>query len=167
MGAKERYLFTSESVTEGHPDKVSDQVSDAVLDAILAVDPYGRVACETLVTTGLCLVAGEIFEAAAALECAHRWQVEQLVTLSILYCSTSFSRPARVMPVSLQLFSRNTLLMERAVPEVPMTSSARNAFSAAMFGSSSSCAFKIALRMRFWSYSPPAKKRSLLLTQPM
>ncbi len=60
MGANERYLFTSESVTEGHPDKVADQVSDAVLDAILAVDPFGRVACETLVTTGLCMIAGEI-----------------------------------------------------------------------------------------------------------
>jgi S-adenosylmethionine synthetase len=55
-----RYIFTSESVTEGHPDKVADQVSDAVLDAVLAADPTGRVACETLVTTGLCLVAGEI-----------------------------------------------------------------------------------------------------------
>jgi S-adenosylmethionine synthetase len=55
-----RHLFTSESVTEGHPDKVADQISDAVLDAILAVDPSGRVACETLVTTGLCLLAGEI-----------------------------------------------------------------------------------------------------------
>ena len=53
-------LFTSESVTEGHPDKVADQISDAVLDAILAKDPRGRVACETLVTTGLALVAGEI-----------------------------------------------------------------------------------------------------------
>ncbi len=55
-----KYIFTSESVTEGHPDKVADQVSDAVLDAVLAADPTGRVACETLVTTGLCLVAGEI-----------------------------------------------------------------------------------------------------------
>jgi S-adenosylmethionine synthetase len=55
-----KYIFTSESVTEGHPDKVADQVSDAVLDAVLADDPHGRVACETLVTTGLCLVAGEI-----------------------------------------------------------------------------------------------------------
>jgi S-adenosylmethionine synthetase len=54
------YLFTSESVTEGHPDKIADQISDAVLDAILAQDPYGRVACETLVTTGLAFVAGEI-----------------------------------------------------------------------------------------------------------
>ena len=54
------YTFTSESVTEGHPDKVADQVSDAVLDAILAEDPDGRVACETLVTTGLCVIAGEI-----------------------------------------------------------------------------------------------------------
>ncbi len=54
------YLFSSESVTEGHPDKLADQISDAILDAILAVDPVGRVACETLVTTGLVIVAGEI-----------------------------------------------------------------------------------------------------------
>jgi S-adenosylmethionine synthetase len=54
------YLFTSESVTEGHPDKLADQISDAVLDAIVAVDPPGRVACETLVTTGIVMVAGEI-----------------------------------------------------------------------------------------------------------
>ncbi|MDG0816742.1 methionine adenosyltransferase [Bdellovibrio svalbardensis] len=54
------YLFTSESVSEGHPDKMADQVSDGVLDAILAVDPKGRVACETLLTTGLIVVAGEI-----------------------------------------------------------------------------------------------------------
>ena len=54
------YLFSSESVTEGHPDKLADQISDAVLDAIIAVDPDGRVACETLVTTGLVMVAGEI-----------------------------------------------------------------------------------------------------------
>ncbi|HEV7588794.1 MAG TPA: methionine adenosyltransferase [Longimicrobium sp.] len=55
-----RQLFTSESVTEGHPDKIADQISDAVLDAILADDPMGRVACETLVTTGVAVVAGEI-----------------------------------------------------------------------------------------------------------
>jgi S-adenosylmethionine synthetase len=55
-----KYIFTSESVTEGHPDKIADQVSDAVLDAVLAEDPKGRVACETLVTTGICVVAGEI-----------------------------------------------------------------------------------------------------------
>ncbi len=59
MAAK-RHVFTSESVTEGHPDKVADQISDAVLDAILAKDPAGRVACETLVTTGMAMVAGEI-----------------------------------------------------------------------------------------------------------
>ena len=58
--AREEYLFTSESVTEGHPDKIADQVSDAVLDAILTQDPTGRVACETLLTTGLVVVAGEI-----------------------------------------------------------------------------------------------------------
>jgi S-adenosylmethionine synthetase len=54
------FLFTSESVTEGHPDKIADQISDGVLDAVLAADPYGRVACETLVNTGLIVVSGEI-----------------------------------------------------------------------------------------------------------
>ena len=58
--AQDEYLFTSESVTEGHPDKIADQISDAVLDAILVQDPRGRVACETLLTTGLVVVAGEI-----------------------------------------------------------------------------------------------------------
>jgi S-adenosylmethionine synthetase len=58
--AREEYLFTSESVTEGHPDKIADQISDAVLDAVLAQDPTGRVACESLLTTGLVVVAGEI-----------------------------------------------------------------------------------------------------------
>jgi len=57
---KKDYFFTSESVTEGHPDKIADQISDAILDAILAQDPIARVACETLVTTGLAFVAGEI-----------------------------------------------------------------------------------------------------------
>ncbi|PYU19129.1 MAG: methionine adenosyltransferase [Acidobacteria bacterium] len=61
MSQKNRsFLFTSESVTEGHPDKIADQISDAVLDAVLAQDAMGRVACETLVTTGLAMVAGEI-----------------------------------------------------------------------------------------------------------
>src|SRR5213595_1190515 len=59
MGARS-YSFTSESVTEGHPDKVADQISDSVLDAVLVDDPEGRVACETLITTGLVVVAGEI-----------------------------------------------------------------------------------------------------------
>ena len=58
--ARDEYLFTSESVTEGHPDKIADQISDAVLDAIIGQDPTGRVACETLLTTGLVVVAGEI-----------------------------------------------------------------------------------------------------------
>ena len=60
MAATDRHLFTSESVTEGHPDKLADHISDAVLDAVMAQDSTGRVACETLVTTGLCMVAGEI-----------------------------------------------------------------------------------------------------------
>ena len=60
MSRTGRHLFTSESVTEGHPDKIADQISDSVLDAILAEDPNGRVACETLVTTGLAILAGEV-----------------------------------------------------------------------------------------------------------
>jgi S-adenosylmethionine synthetase len=60
MSRDSRHLFTSESVTEGHPDKIADQISDSVLDAILAQDPKSRVACETLVTTGLVVMAGEI-----------------------------------------------------------------------------------------------------------
>jgi S-adenosylmethionine synthetase len=58
--SEEKFLFTSESVSEGHPDKIADQISDAVLDTVLTHDPMGRVGCETLLTTGLCIVAGEI-----------------------------------------------------------------------------------------------------------
>jgi len=60
LPSPKRYLFTSESVTEGHPDKIADQISDAILDACLEKDPYSRVACETLLTTGLAFIAGEI-----------------------------------------------------------------------------------------------------------
>ena len=60
MADMQKHIFTSESVTEGHPDKIADQISDAVLDAVMADDPMGRVACEVLVTTGTCIVAGEI-----------------------------------------------------------------------------------------------------------
>ncbi|MET0554858.1 MAG: methionine adenosyltransferase, partial [Vicinamibacteria bacterium] len=60
MGKNSRHLFSSESVTEGHPDKIADQISDAVLDALLTDDPMSRVACETMVTTGLAFIAGEI-----------------------------------------------------------------------------------------------------------
>lgn len=67
-----RHIFTSESVTEGHPDKIADQISDAILDAALKQDPMSRVACETLVTTGLCVVAGEITTKA-------KFEVPQLV----------------------------------------------------------------------------------------
>ena len=60
MPAKNRYLFTSESVTEGHPDKIADQISDGILDACLGEDSMSRVACETLTATGLIVIAGEI-----------------------------------------------------------------------------------------------------------
>jgi len=66
IASQGRYLFTSESVTEGHPDKVADQISDAVLDTIIGQDPDARVACETLVTTGLAFIAGEITTSAYA-----------------------------------------------------------------------------------------------------
>src|SRR5438874_10160276 len=60
LSKRDRFLFTSESVTEGHPDKIADQISDAILDACLAEDPFSRVACETLTCTGLVVIAGEI-----------------------------------------------------------------------------------------------------------
>jgi S-adenosylmethionine synthetase len=60
LSAKKRFLFTSESVTEGHPDKIADQISDAIVDACISQDPHSRVACETLLTTGLAFIAGEI-----------------------------------------------------------------------------------------------------------
>ncbi len=63
--ARGKFLFTSESVSMGHPDKLADQISDGILDALLAQDPLSRVACETLVTTGLALIAGEITTNAA------------------------------------------------------------------------------------------------------
>lgn len=58
--AKQRYFFTSESVTEGHPDKLADQISDGIVDAVLAEDPLGRVACETSVSTGLVVLTGKV-----------------------------------------------------------------------------------------------------------
>jgi S-adenosylmethionine synthetase len=60
LARTDKHLFTSESVSEGHPDKLADRISDSILDAVMAQDPMGRVACETLVTTGLCMIAGEI-----------------------------------------------------------------------------------------------------------
>ena len=81
---KKRVLFTSESVTEGHPDKLADQVSDAILDAILAKDPQARVACETLVTTGLVHVVGEITTSSCG------FAQPQIVT-SVLRCKTILS----------------------------------------------------------------------------
>ena len=80
MAKKERHLFTSESVTMGHPDKIADQISDAILDAMLAQDPKSRVAVETLVTTGMAVVAGEegppaivvLFEAGDSIESVRK-----------------------------------------------------------------------------------------------
>ena len=68
MSERETYLFTSESVSEGHPDKVADRISDEVVDAFLAADPYARVACETLVTTNRIIIAGEVRGPAGVVE---------------------------------------------------------------------------------------------------
>ena len=89
-----RHVFTSESVTEGHPDKIADQISDAVLDAILTNDPAARVACETLVTTGMAVVAGEITTSRTStspISCAARSSRSATPTPT----SASTPRPAR------------------------------------------------------------------------
>src|SRR5437667_3891954 len=75
----DRYLFTSESVSMGHPDKVADQISDAILDHCLTADPYSRVACETLVTTDLAVVAGEITTKADLSAEAVEWVVRKTI----------------------------------------------------------------------------------------
>lgn len=84
MTSTPNYLFTSESITEGHPDKVADQISDGILDAILAQDPTSRVACETLVTTGLAVIAGEITTKATV----NYADVARNVIKDIGYCGT-------------------------------------------------------------------------------
>ena len=78
------FLFTSESVTEGHPDKIADQISDGVLDAVMAADPHGRVACETLVNTGLVVVSGEI-----STNCYVDVEISPLTTIRPVFTSVS------------------------------------------------------------------------------
>ena len=92
-------VFTSESVTEGHPDKIADQISDAVLDAVLTDDPMGRVACETLVTTGLVLVAGEI-STTATLDVP---QIVRGVVREIGYTSSEYGFDADTCAVNVAL----------------------------------------------------------------
>jgi len=95
MTLPKRHVFTSESVTEGHPDKVADQISDAVLDAILAADPNGRVACETLVTTGMAVVAGEI----STTTYVHIPDIVRRTIENIGYTDASFGFDARTCAV--------------------------------------------------------------------
>ncbi|HWP35593.1 MAG TPA: methionine adenosyltransferase [Thermodesulfobacteriota bacterium] len=83
--AQDTYLFTSESVTEGHPDKIADQISDAILDGIIAQDPKARVACETLVTTGMAVIAGEITTSAYV----HMPDVVRQTIKEIGYCDSA------------------------------------------------------------------------------
>ena len=92
-------VFTSESVTEGHPDKIADQISDAVLDAVLSQDPLGRVACETLLTTGLVLVAGEI-STTATLDVP---QIARGVVREIGYTSSEYGFDADTCAVNVAL----------------------------------------------------------------
>ena len=95
------YLFTSESVGEGHPDKVADQVSDSVLDALLALDPKSRVACETMVTTGLCVVSGEI--TSRGLNQVNLTQVARDTICSIGYTDDKFGINGRTCGVLIAL----------------------------------------------------------------
>src|SRR3954447_8762213 len=99
MSRNGRYLFTSESVTEGHPDKIADQISDSVLDAVLSQDPVGRVACETLLTTGLVLVAGEI-STTATLDVP---QIVRGVVREIGYTSSEYGFDADTCAVNVAL----------------------------------------------------------------
>ena len=92
-----KYLFTSESVTEGHPDKICDNISDAILDAILEQDPMGRVACETLTTTGMVTVMGEITTTAQI----DIPSIVRKTVRDIGYTSPAQSSPARNNPCPL------------------------------------------------------------------
>ena len=95
MSQSSKYLFTSESVTEGHPDKLCDQISDAVLDAVMDQDPTGRVACETLVTTGVAVIAGEI-----TTKCFVDFQkVARKTILDIGYTDASFGFDGRTCAI--------------------------------------------------------------------
>ena len=86
------YCFTSESVTEGHPDKIVDQISDAILDALLEQDIGSRVACETLVTTGMALIAGEITSNSYVdLQKIVRNTIEKLDTLILIYANNGLA----------------------------------------------------------------------------
>src|SRR6476659_1168599 len=85
MGRTGRHLFTSESVTEGHPDKIADQISDGILDSILAQDPVARVACETLVTTGLAIIAGEITKDVGYTRAKYGFDYETCSVLSSIH----------------------------------------------------------------------------------
>src|SRR5438128_9388359 len=91
----QRHVFTSESVTEGHPDKIADQISDAVLDAIIAKDPDARVACETLVTTGMAVIAGEITKSTYV----HIPDIVRGIIASIGYTDANFGFTAQTCAV--------------------------------------------------------------------
>ncbi len=102
------FLFTSESVTEGHPDKLADQISDAVLDAILTEDPQGRVACETLVTTGLAVIAGEITTTASP----NLQEIARGVIADIGYTDPSYGFDAK--------FSAILVTLDKQSPDIAM-----------------------------------------------
>ena len=125
MSGRSDYFFTSESVSEGHPDKLCDQVSDAVLDAILKQDPTGRVACETLAKTGFVMVAGEITTGASddIERCtddkrAPRLVIRVHVQEAYLHCAKAFMRsklwsaasqvPRSAMPTAGEMLSEQT-----------------------------------------------------------
>src|SRR5437868_5063082 len=114
MSRKGRHLFTSESVTEGHPDKIADQISDSILDAILTQDPTSRVACETLVTTGLALVAGEITTRAVI---DYQAVVRQTIT-DVGYTRGKYGFDAETCAVLSTIHSQSPDITERIINKV-------------------------------------------------
>ena len=112
----ERYLFSSESVTEGHPDKVADQISDGVLDAILADDPMGRVACEVLCKDGQVVLAGEITTAADPNY--EKITRETITRIGYTDSSEPFSAEAAILKSSLSLISVETTSVTLGLPSV-------------------------------------------------
>src|SRR5277367_908526 len=99
MSERQRHIFTSESVTEGHPDKIADQISDAVLDTVLEADPMGRVGCETLVTTGLIVVAGEITIKKEARGVLQYEEIAREVVTNVGYTHSSYGFDAETCGV--------------------------------------------------------------------
>ena len=114
---RHNYLFTSESVTEGHPDKIADQISDGILDAIIAQDKYARVACETILTTGIAFVAGEI-STKAYVEIPD---IIREVIKDVGYCDAAWGFDSTPVPSSPPFISNPAISPWAWIPAAPAT----------------------------------------------